>query len=81
MTVTADARGEIVLPPLWESELQRFELALRRRGLAGATRRAYANDLRQLAAWAAERDLTVQTLDLKTLRRYVQLLSADGLAA
>lgn len=74
------------LPPgrcgsAWQFDIDRFELALRRRGLADATRRAYISDLTQLARWSCERDVQSTELDLKTLRRYVQQLSSEGLAA
>lgn len=74
------------LPPgrcgsAWQFDIDRFELALRRRGLADATRRAYISDLMQLARWSCERDVQSTELDLKTLRRYVQQLSSEGLAA
>lgn len=65
----------------WEFDLDRFELSLRRRGLADATRRAYIGDLRDLAAWASDSRLDATTLDYKTLRRYAQKISGDGLAA
>lgn len=74
------------LPPgrcgsAWQFDIDRFELALRRRGLADATRRAYISDLTHLARWSCERDVQSTELDLKTLRRYVQQLSSEGLAA
>jgi integrase/recombinase XerC/integrase/recombinase XerD len=65
----------------WQFDLDRFELALRRRGLADATRRAYASDLTQLALWACERELEATQLDLTALRRFAQQISAEGLAA
>ncbi len=65
----------------WQFDVDRFELALRRRGLADATRRAYVADIAQLARWSCERDLQSTALDLRTLRRFVQQLSAEGLAA
>ncbi|MBK5229839.1 MAG: tyrosine recombinase [Thermoleophilia bacterium] len=69
------------LTPGWRVQLDCFEIALRRRGLADATRRAYISDLLQLAEWATARQDEVADLDLKSLRRYVQRLSGDGLAA
>ncbi|MFY9488086.1 MAG: tyrosine recombinase [Solirubrobacterales bacterium] len=81
MTAVAATQPTHELPPHWEAELRRFDLAMRRRGLSSATRRAYASDMFQLACWAAERDLTAQTLDLKSLRRYAQTISGEGLAA
>jgi integrase/recombinase XerC/integrase/recombinase XerD len=65
----------------WQFDLDRFDLSLRRRGLSDATRRAYESDLRQLGRWASERELESTQLDLKSLRRFAQQLSADGLAA
>lgn len=65
----------------WQVDLDRFELALRRRGLADTTRRAYVSDITQLARWSCEREIQSTELDLKTLRRFAQQLSADGLAA
>ncbi|MGH2905297.1 MAG: tyrosine recombinase [Solirubrobacterales bacterium] len=65
----------------WQFDLDRFDLALRRRGLSDATRKAYESDLRQLATWASERELDAPKLDHKTLRRFAQQLSADGLSA
>lgn len=65
----------------WQFDLDRFDLSLRRRGLSDATRRAYESDLRQLGRWASERELESTELDLKSLRRFAQQLSANGLAA
>lgn len=65
----------------WQAELDRFELALRRRGLSTATRRAYGADLRQLAEWFTERGVGPTEIELRSLRRFAQGLSADGLAA
>lgn len=65
----------------WSSEIERFETALRRRGLSDATRRAYIKDVGQLATWSAERSLAREQLEPLDLRRWVQTLSADGLAA
>ncbi len=68
------------ISPSWRAQLSAFDVALRRRGLSHATRRAYAKDLLQLAEWACERNTERADLDLKQLRRYVQQLSAGGLA-
>lgn len=65
----------------WEFDLDRFDLALRRRGLSDATRKGYLSDLSQLAEWASERGADATELDLKTLRRYAQQISSKGLAA
>lgn len=65
----------------WQFDLDRFDLALRRRGLADATRKAYMSDLTQLALWSCGRDVEATQLDLKTLRRWAQQISSEGLAA
>lgn len=69
------------LSDAWNAELERFDRALRRRGLSPATRRAYLSDLTQLADWAQTRDLTTAGIGTRDLRRFVQALSAGGLAA
>jgi integrase/recombinase XerC/integrase/recombinase XerD len=74
----------VVAPALsdaWEFDLERFDRALLRRGLSNATRKAYLSDLSQLAEWASERELDATDLDLKSLRRYAQQISGEGLAA
>lgn len=78
MTQVADAPA---VSDAWEFDLDRFDLALRRRGLSDATRKAYASDITQLAVWASERELDATQLDLKTLRRFAQQISSEGLAA
>lgn len=65
----------------WAGELERFDRALRRRGLSAATRRAYASDLTQLADWARERHQVAAGIGARDLRRFVQQLSAGGLTA
>ncbi|MFT4049930.1 MAG: tyrosine recombinase [Solirubrobacterales bacterium] len=65
----------------WEFDLDRFDLSLRRRGLADATRKAYLTDLAHFAEWASERGVEAPDVDVKSLRRYVQQISAEGLAA
>ena len=65
----------------WQFDIDRFDLALRRRGLADTTRRAYESDISQLGEWATERELEATDLDLKALRRFAQQISSDGLAA
>ena len=48
--------------------------------MAEKTRRAYAIDGGQFAAWASERNLTPASVDLKALRRYAAGLSERGAA-
>lgn len=65
----------------WQAEIDRFDLSLRRRGLADATRRAYRSDVGDLAQWAGERGISASDVDYRALRRYSQEVSANGLAA
>lgn len=65
----------------WRHALDRFETALRLRGLADATRRSYASDLMQLAQWSSKRGVEPATMTLGDLRRFAQGLGAAGLAA
>jgi integrase/recombinase XerC/integrase/recombinase XerD len=79
MSVQAPEQSPVT--PAWEFDLDRFDLALRRRGLSDATRRAYLSDLAQLATWSSERGISATELDLRSLRRYAQQISSEGLAA
>jgi len=54
----------------WRTALALFEADLRRRGAAEKTRRAYATDLGQLAAWAQRDDLAPDALTARDLRRF-----------
>jgi len=54
----------------WGDALRLFDADLRRRGMAEKTRRAYAVDLGQLAAWANGQGVGPQAVDAKVLRRY-----------
>ena len=64
---------------MWARELRTFDAALRARGMAEKTRRAYGLDLQQLANWAEPQDLAPRSLDPRTLRRYAGVLSERGL--
>jgi integrase/recombinase XerC/integrase/recombinase XerD len=64
----------------WESAVQAFDDDLRRRAVAEKTRRAYAIDAAQLAAWASERGLEPSSVDVRTLRRYAAGLTERGQA-
>lgn len=70
-----------VVSDAWEFDLDRFDLHMRRRGLAEATCKGYSSDLQDLAVWASERGLEAPQLDYKMLRRYAQDVSARGIAA
>jgi len=50
------------------------------RGASGATKRSYASDLRQLFEWLAAKDLTVASLDRRTLRAFTAHLGRRGYA-
>jgi integrase/recombinase XerC/integrase/recombinase XerD len=67
------------LPPVWRDALALFDSDLHRRGMAQKTRRAYAIDLGQFAAWGAAHELEPSAVVLRTLRRYAQHLSESGL--
>ena len=54
----------------WGEALALFESDLRRRGAAEKTRRAYAVDLGQLAAWANVQGLEPEKITAKDLRRF-----------
>ena len=60
----------IALEGTWDEARALFDADLRRRGAAEKTRRAYAVDLGQLAAWAAGRGLAPEDVTVKDLRRY-----------
>jgi site-specific recombinase XerD len=62
----------------WAAELRAFDDALRARGLAEKTRRAYGVDLAQLAKWAAGYDLESAELSHRELRRFAGVLSGRG---
>jgi site-specific recombinase XerD len=59
----------------WQAALARFDDDLRRRGAADKTRRAYAADLRQFAAWASCQRVEAPAVTHRLLRRYAAALS------
>lgn len=64
----------------WRDALRAFDDDLRRRAIADKTRRAYASDSGQFAAWAGERRLEPSSIDVRALRRYAAGLSERGCA-
>src|SRR5947208_2638447 len=66
--------------PAWIAALTAFEDDLQRRAVADKTRRAYAIDTLQFAAWATERSLEPGATDVRALRRYAAGLSERGQA-
>jgi site-specific recombinase XerD len=59
----------------WRDALRLFDADLRRRGAAEKTRRAYAIDLGQFAAWCGTQGLEPAEVTPRTLRRYAATLS------
>src|SRR3954453_14479544 len=59
----------------WRAALALFDADLRRRGAAEKTRRAYAIDLGQFAAWCDAQGLEPAEVTPRTLRRYAATLS------
>jgi integrase/recombinase XerC/integrase/recombinase XerD len=64
----------------WQDALDLFDADLVRRGAAPKTRRAYAADLRQFAAWADGFGLEPAQVTPRVLRRFVAALSERGAA-
>src|SRR5437868_9616445 len=64
----------------WTRELATFDAALRARGMAEKTRRAYGVDLQQLADWAARQGIGAGSMDPRTLRHFAGVLSERGLS-
>jgi integrase/recombinase XerC/integrase/recombinase XerD len=76
----ADEESGEELPPLWAAALALLEEDLIRRDAAPRTRRAYALDGRQFAAWAAVRGLAPADVGPKAVRRYIAGLSERSAA-
>src|SRR5438132_7652923 len=72
--------GQGKRPSRWARELATFDAALRARGMAEKTRRAYGVDLQQLADWAARQGLDSRSIDQRVLRRFAGVLSERGLS-
>ena len=64
----------------WAQTLDAYDSELVARGVAVNTRRAYANDLGQLADWAEGRSLAPEKVAYKDLRRFAAHLSQQGAA-
>src|SRR5918992_2620226 len=62
----------------WAADLRAFDGALKARGMAEKTRRAYGVDLGQLAEWAAAQGLASRDVETRMLRRYAGVLSERG---
>ena len=68
------------LSPAWREALGLFDRDLTARSAAEATRRAYANDLGQLAVWASSMRKDPDALGHRDLRRFAAGLSERGLS-
>jgi site-specific recombinase XerD len=64
----------------WARDLGTFDAALRARGMAEKTRRAYGVDLQQLADWAGRQGMEPGAIDHRTLRRFAGVLSERGMS-
>src|SRR5919199_6064602 len=64
----------------WARDLATFDAALRARGMAEKTRRAYGVDIQQLAEWAGRQGLAPRAVDPRTLRRFAGVLSERGMS-
>ena len=64
----------------WDAALAAFDQDLTRRAVAEKTRTAYAGDARHFAAWAEDRGVGPDQIDVRTLRRYAAGLAGGGIA-
>ena len=78
--IAAEDTGEASITDAWSEALDLLDADLVRRSAAERTRRAYASDLRQFAAWASDAGLTAQTTGPRELRRYAATLSERRVA-
>jgi integrase/recombinase XerC/integrase/recombinase XerD len=65
----------------WQAVLTDLDDDLRRRAVASRTQIAYGIDARQFAAWATERAITPDTVDVRGLRRFIAAESERGCTA
>jgi site-specific recombinase XerD len=72
-----DRAGEQEVSRAWSATLTRFDESLATRGMAEKTRRAYGNDVGELARWTAGRTAPGD-VDYRLLRRYAAHLSGTS---
>jgi integrase/recombinase XerC/integrase/recombinase XerD len=65
---------------MWAADLTTFDAALRARGMAEKTRRAYGVDLQQLADWGMRQEIGPRDVDPRMLRRFAGVLSERGMS-
>jgi integrase/recombinase XerC/integrase/recombinase XerD len=75
MKKTSDA---IEVQRTWAADLGVFDAALRARGMAEKTRRAYGVDVGQLAEWLGAQGLDARGIEPRMLRRFAGVLSERG---
>jgi integrase/recombinase XerC/integrase/recombinase XerD len=75
-----EAARELSLSRPWSEALTVFDRDLAARSAAEATRKAYSNDLGQLAAWADSLDREPTSLGHRDLRRFAAVLSERGIS-
>src|SRR3954466_1143912 len=75
-----EATREPALSEPWREALRTFDRDLAVRSAAESTRRAYANDVGQLAAWASGMAKDPESLRHRDLRRFAASLSHRGLS-
>ena len=71
---------EVTLSESWNEALALFDRDLSARSAAEATRKAYSNDVGQLAAWADSMDRDPASLGHRELRRFAAVLSERGIS-
>ena len=76
--IAGEPSVEEAADPRWVEALALLDADLRRRAAAPRTREAYAADIAILAAWATERRLGPDELDLRVLRRHAAERSEHG---
>ena len=74
------ATEEASLSEPWREALSLFDRDLAVRSAAEATRRAYSNDVGQLADWASSQDRDPTDLGHRDLRRFAAVLSERGIS-
>lgn len=78
---TSEAKTTPSLSALWSGALAQLDDDLRRTSAAPRTRRAYAIDTLQFAAWADTHGLIPSTIGSRDIRRYIARLSEQSLSA
>ena len=75
-----EATRDAALSGPWREALRLFDRDLAVRSAAEATRKAYANDVGQLADWASTQDRDPTDLGHRDLRRFAAVLSERGIS-